>query len=56
MKTTFFIYADMESLYDKIDTCQSNPEKTSIVKINTYIDAGYSLFRYCLFDLTKNKH
>ena len=27
MKIPFIIYADIESLLDKIDTCQSNPEK-----------------------------
>ena len=29
MKAPFVIYANMESLHEKIDTCQRNPEKSS---------------------------
>ena len=46
----------MESLLDKIDTCQSNPEKLSTIKINKHAASGYSLFTHCSFDTTENKH
>ena len=56
MKILFIIYADMESLLDKIDTCHSNPEKSSIIKINKHAASCYSLFTHCSSDVTKNKH
>ena len=56
MKLPFITYADMESLVDKIDTWQSNPEKLSTTKINKHTASGYSLFTHCSFDATKNKH
>ena len=56
MKIPFIIHADMESLLDKIDTCQRNPEKSSTTKINKHTASGYSLFTHCSFDDTKNKH
>ena len=55
MKILFIIYVDMDSLRDKIDT-YSNPEKSSITKINKHAASGYSLFMHCSFDVTKNKH
>ena len=36
MKITFIIYADIEYLIEKIDTCHSNPEKLSTTKINKH--------------------
>ena len=56
MKIQFINYADMESLLDKIGTCQSNPEKSSTTEINKHTASGYSLFTHCSFDTTKNKH
>ena len=56
MKIQFVIYADMDSLLDKIDTCHSNTKKSSPVKINKYFDSGYSLLTHCSFDTAKNKH
>ena len=55
MKVPFIIYADLESLVEKMNTCYNNLEKSSITKINNQIPSGYSLFTYCLFDTTKNK-
>ena len=52
MKATFIIYADMETFFEKIDTCHSNPEKSSTIKINNYIASDYSLFTHCLIDAT----
>ena len=55
MKSPFIIYADLESLLEKISTCYDSPEKSSTTKINKHISSGYSLFTYCSFDETKNK-
>ena len=33
MKAPFVIYADMESLLEKIDTCHSNLKKSSTTKV-----------------------
>ena len=33
MKDTFIIYADIETFFEKIDTCHSNPEKSLTIKI-----------------------
>ena len=37
----------------KIDTYQSNPEKSLATKINKHTASGYSLFTHCSFDITK---
>ena len=55
MKIPFIIYADLESLLEKMNTCYNNPEKSSTTKINKHTLSGYSLFTHCLFDTTKNK-
>ena len=56
MKVPLIIYADMESLLEKIGTCYNNPEKSSTIKINKHTASDYSLFTYCSFDVSKNKH
>ena len=53
MKFTFIIYADLESLLEKMSTCHNNPEKSSATKINKHILSGSSLFTYCSFDTKK---
>ena len=55
MKVPFLIYADIESLLEKMSTCHNNPKNSSTTKINKHTPSGYSLFTYCSFDLTKNK-
>ena len=55
IKVPFTIYADQESLLEKMNTCHNNPEKSSTTKINKHTPSGYSLFTYCSFDTTKNK-
>ena len=47
MKVPFIIYADLESLLEKMNTCHNNPEKSSTTKINKYTPSGYSLFTQC---------
>ena len=53
MKVPFIIYADLESLIEKMNTCHNNPEKSSTTKINKHKPSGYSLFTQCSFDTTK---
>ena len=53
MKVPFIIYADLESLLEKISTRYNNP-KNSTTKINKHVPFGYSLFTYCSFDTRKN--
>ena len=56
MKVPFIIYADLESLLEKMNTCHINPEKSSTTTtINKHTLSGYSLFTHCSFDTTKNK-
>ena len=47
MRVLFFIYADLESLLEKMSACHNNPEKSSTVKINRHTPSGYSLFSLC---------
>ena len=55
MKVPFIIYADLESLLEKLNTCHNNPEKLLTTKINKQTPSGYSLFTHCSLDATKNK-
>ena len=55
MKSPFIIYADLQCLLEKMNTCHNNPEKSSTTKINKHTPSGYSLFTHCSFDTTKNK-
>ena len=41
--TPFVIYADLESILEKISGCENGPEKSSTIKVNKYIASGYSL-------------
>ena len=54
-KVPFITYADLGSLFGKINTCHNNPKKLSTTKINKHSPSGYSLFTHCSFDTTKNK-
>ena len=55
IKVPFIIYADVESLLEKMSTYHNNTEKSSTIKINEHTPSGYSLLTHCSFDLTKNK-
>ena len=55
MRVPIIIYADLESLLEKMNTCRNNNEKLSINRINEHTPSGYSLFTHCSFDTTKNK-
>ena len=55
MKAPFIIYADLESLLEKMDTCYDSSEKSSTTKINKHAPSGYSLFTHCSFNKAENK-
>ena len=55
MKVPFIIYADLESLLEKMNTYHNNPKESSTTKMNKHTASGYSLFTNCSFDTTKNK-
>ena len=55
MKVQFIIYANLESLLEKMNTCHNDPGKSSTTKINKHTASGYSLFTQCSFGATKNK-
>ena len=40
----FIIYADRESITEKIDGCRNNPENSSTTKISEYIYNIYNIF------------
>ena len=56
MRAPFIIYADLESLLEKMDTCYDNLEKSSTTKINKHTPSGYSLFTHCSFNKAENKN
>ena len=55
MMVAFIIYADLESLLEKMNICHNSPEKLSTTKISKDTPSGYSLFTQCSFDTTKIK-
>ena len=55
LKLSFIIYADLECMLKKIDTCQNNPDLSSTTKINQHIPSGYSIYTSCSFDKSNNK-
>ena len=54
LKAPFIIYADLECLPQKIDSCKNNPEKSDTEKKTKHKPSGYSLVKCCSFDNTKN--
>ena len=55
IKLPFVVYADLECLLEKMNTCYNNPEESSTTKINKHTPSGYSIFTYCSFDKSKSK-
>ena len=55
MKVPFIIYADLECLLEKMNTCHNNPEKSSTTKVSKLPPFGYLLYTHYSFDTTKNK-
>ena len=55
LELPFIIYADLECLLKKIDTCYNNPDSSSTTKIDQQIPSGYSIYTNCSFDKSNNK-
>ena len=55
LKVRFVIYADLECLLKKINTCQNNPNKSYTEKKATHRPSGYSLVTCCSFDKSLNE-
>ena len=55
LKVPFTIYADLECLLQKKNTCQNNPDKSYTEKKVTHRPSGYSLVTCCSFDKSKNE-
>ena len=45
MEAPFIIYADLESLLEKMDTCYNNPRKSSTTKLNKHTVSGFHFLR-----------
>ena len=55
-KTPSIIYADLESLIQKINGGKSNPTKSSTAKLGEHTSSGFSMSTILLFKDIKNKH
>ena len=55
IRVPFIIYADLECLLKKINTCQNNPEKSYTEKKAVHKPSGYSLLTCYSFDKSKNE-
>ena len=55
LKVPFVIYADLECLVEKIDTCQNNNDNSYIEKKAKHTPSGYSLVTCCSIDESKNE-
>ena len=55
-KMQYIIYADIEYLIRKLDSCQNNPEHSSAIKITEHIPCVYSMLTVWKFDHLENKH
>ena len=47
VKVSFVIYADTESLFEKINTCQNDLENSWMAKVNKHTAYDYSFFTHC---------
>ena len=55
LKVPFIIYADLECLLQKINTCSNNPEKSYTEKKAVHKPSEYSLVTCCSFDKSNNE-
>ena len=55
LKVPFVIYADLECLLEKIDSCQNDPEKPFTEKKAEYTPSVYSWITCCSFNESKNE-
>ena len=56
LRVPFIVYADLECLLRKINTCSNNPDKSYTEKKVMHKPSGYSLATCCSFDKLKNKN
>ena len=55
LKHAFIIYADLECLLLKMNTCNNNLNKSYTTAKALHKPLGYSLLTSCLFDKSENK-
>ena len=55
LKHAFIIYADLECLLLKMNTCNNNPNKSYATAKALHKPSGYSLLTSCSFDKLENK-
>ena len=55
LKNAFVIYADLECLLLKMNTCNNNPNKSYTIAKVLHKPSGYSLLTSSSFDKTENK-
>ena len=55
LKVPFVIYADLECLLKKEQSCQNNPKNSYTERKAKHKPSGYSLSLICSFDETKNR-
>ena len=55
-KTPFIIYADLESLIEKIAKCKNNPEQLSATKVGKHVPTDFSMSTISSFKYIDNKH
>ena len=56
LKAPFIIYADLECLLKKEQSCQNSPKNSYTQRRAKHKPSGYSLSLICSFDETKNRH
>ena len=55
-KTPFIVYANLESIIERIDRCKSNSEKSSTTKVRKHIPSGFSMSAISSFRSIENNH
>ena len=56
MKALFINYANTESMLEKTQACDNNPEESSATKLSKHAASFYSLFTHFSYDSSKSKH
>ena len=54
-ENAFIIYANLECLLLKTNTCNNNPNKSYTTAKELHKPSGYSLLTICSFDKSENK-
>ena len=54
MRVPYALFADIESLPKKVDTCTNGPDKSSTTQLNKHEMCGYSLVMHCSFNEKNN--